>query len=233
MTAIPNSVPVRFDEREHLVAPGRIEAVRRLVEEQQARVVDERLGELDPLLHAGRVAADRAVALLVQADVAEDLGGPFAGRAAGQPGHPGHVADEVRRGQVGRQAVVLGHVADELADLDALADDVAIHDRGACPSVGGSSPRRILRSVLLPAPFAPTSPMIPGSRSSVSPSSATTPPGYRLVSPWSAMSGMPPKGTRRADGLVGSGSLSAGGSSRRRRRRWPGCPAASRRRSVR
>ena len=45
------------DERQHLVATGRVEAVRGLVEEQQARVVDERLGELDPLLHAGRVAA--------------------------------------------------------------------------------------------------------------------------------------------------------------------------------
>ena len=80
------------DEREHLVAAGRVEAVRRLVEQQQARVVDEGLGELDPLLHAGRVAADRAIALLVQADVAEDLGGPLAGGGARQAGHPGHVA---------------------------------------------------------------------------------------------------------------------------------------------
>ena len=61
------------DQLEHLVAAGRVEPVRRLVEEQQARIVDEGLGELDPLLHAGRVAADRPVALLVQPDVA---GGP-------------------------------------------------------------------------------------------------------------------------------------------------------------
>ena len=80
------------DQREHLVAAGRVEAVGRLVEQQQPRVVDERLGELDPLLHPGRVAADRAVALLVQPDVAEDLGGPLAGGGARQAGHPRHVA---------------------------------------------------------------------------------------------------------------------------------------------
>ena len=78
MTAIPNSVPVRRTSVEHLVAAGRIEAVRRLVEQQQAWVVDERLGQLDALLHAGRVAADRAIALLEQPDVAQDLGGPLA-----------------------------------------------------------------------------------------------------------------------------------------------------------
>ena len=90
MTAIPNSRAGPADEREHLVAAGRIEAVGRLVEEQQPRVVDERLGELDPLLHAGRVAADRAVALLVQPDVAEDLGRPLAGgrRSAGRTSGP-------------------------------------------------------------------------------------------------------------------------------------------------
>ncbi len=117
------------DEREHLVAAGRVEAVGRLVEEQQARIVDERLGELDPLLHPGRVAADRPVALLVQPDVAEDLGRPLAGGRARQAGHPRHVGDEVGRGRVRRQAVVLGHVADELADRRALRAHVEVHHR--------------------------------------------------------------------------------------------------------
>jgi hypothetical protein len=52
----------------------------------------------------------------------------------------------------------------------------------ASPDVGSRSPRRILRSVLLPAPFEPTRPTIPGSISTDRPSSAVTPPGYRLVS---------------------------------------------------
>ena len=74
----PELGPGPSDQREHLVATGRIEAVGRLVEQEQARAVDQRLGQLDPLLHPGRVAADRPVALLVQADVAEDLGGALA-----------------------------------------------------------------------------------------------------------------------------------------------------------
>ncbi len=47
----------------------------------------------------------------------------------------------------------------------------------ALPDVGSSSPSRIFRSVLLPAPFDPTSPTIPGSISTVRPSSAVIPPG--------------------------------------------------------
>ena len=116
------------DEVEHLVAAGRIEPVRRLVEEQQPRVVDERLGQLDPLLHAGRIAADRPVALLVQADVAQHLGGPLAGSGPWQAGHLRHVPDEVGRRRLGREAVVLRHVADELADLRAVGADVEVHD---------------------------------------------------------------------------------------------------------
>ena len=54
-----------LDQGEHLIAAGRVQAVCRLVEQQQPRIVDQRLGELDPLLHAGRVTAHRPVALLV------------------------------------------------------------------------------------------------------------------------------------------------------------------------
>ena len=53
----------------------------------------------------------------------------------------------------------------------------------AWPLVGGMRPSRILISVDLPAPFAPTSPVTPGATLTVSPSSAVTFGGYRLVSP--------------------------------------------------
>jgi hypothetical protein len=79
--------------------------------------VDERLGQLDPLLHAGGVAADLAVALLVEADVAQGLGRPLAGRGGRKSTDARHVGDELRRREVGRQAVVLRHVPDVLADL--------------------------------------------------------------------------------------------------------------------
>ena len=62
-------------EPQHVGAGGGVEAVGRLVEEDQPRVVGERLGELGALLHAGGVAAHRPVALLVEADVAQHVGG--------------------------------------------------------------------------------------------------------------------------------------------------------------
>ena len=61
------------DQLEHLVAPLRVHAVGRLVEEQQIGIVDERLRQLDALLHAGRVGLDVAVARLAEADVVEHL----------------------------------------------------------------------------------------------------------------------------------------------------------------
>ena len=120
------------DQAQHLVATGRVEAVGRLVQQHQLRVVHQGLGELDPLLHAGRVAADRPVALLEQADVAQRVRGPLAGGVGGQPGHPGEVHDQLGGGDVGRQAVVLGHVAHQLADPLPLGGDVQVeHPRAA------------------------------------------------------------------------------------------------------
>ena len=127
---MPNWPPIRRIRAEHLVAAGRVEAVGRLVEEDQLRVVDEGLGELDPLPHAGGVAADRPVALLVQPDVAQRVGGALARGGGRQPGHAGHVDDELGGGDVGRQAVVLGHVADQLADLHATRGDVEAEHAG-------------------------------------------------------------------------------------------------------
>ena len=77
--------PDARDEVEHLVAAGRVEAVRRLVEKHQLRVVYQRLRELDALPHAGRVAAHLAVALLEEADEAQDLGGALARGLRGSP----------------------------------------------------------------------------------------------------------------------------------------------------
>ena len=176
MTAIPNSRPGPPDQLQHLVAAGRVEAVRGLVEEEQPRVVDERLGELHALLHARRVAADRAIPLLVEPDVAEHLGSPLAGGGPRQAGHLGEVRHDIGRRHVRRQAVVLRHVADELADRRCPAVATSRSKTVAVPLVGSISPSRILSSVLLPAPFEPTRPTIPGSISTVSPSSAVMPP---------------------------------------------------------
>ena len=64
-------------EARHLVperrAALRVEAGRRLVEEEDARPVDEREREVEPPLHAARVAADLAVGRLGEADALEQL----------------------------------------------------------------------------------------------------------------------------------------------------------------
>ena len=77
--------------------------------------------------------------------------------------------------------------------------DVEAED-GADPLVGSSSPRRILISVLLPAPFAPTRPTIPGSSSSVSPSSAVTAEPIAL-----GQGGRGDQGRRRDESHTGQG----------------------------
>ena len=116
------------DQRQHGVPAGRVEAVGRLVEQQQVGVVHQRLGELDPLLHAGRVAADLPVALLVEPDVAQRLGGAFAGGRARQAADPAEVGDELGGGHVRRQAVVLRHVADPGADPVGVGGGVEAED---------------------------------------------------------------------------------------------------------
>ena len=70
----------------------RVEAGRRLVEEQDARAVHEREREVEAALHAARVAADLAVGRVGEADALEQLVAaaralaPWAGRAARSAG---------------------------------------------------------------------------------------------------------------------------------------------------
>ncbi len=173
--------PDPADEVEHLVASGRVEAVRRLVEQHQLRVVDERLRELHPLTHPGRVAAHLAVALLEEADVTQRLGGALTGSTARQAVDLRHVRDELGGADLERKAVVLGHVPDPLTDLEPVGRDVEVEHRRRAV-VGSSRPSRILMSVLLPAPFAPTSPITPGSSSRSRSSRATMEP-YFFVKP--------------------------------------------------
>jgi hypothetical protein len=125
----PELGPGALHEVEHLVASRRIEAVGGLVEQQELRVVNQRLRQLDPLLHAGGVAADGPVTLLVEPHVAQHLRGPLPRRGGGEAGHAAHVGHELGGGGIGREAVVLGQVAHELADLRPLARDVQAHYR--------------------------------------------------------------------------------------------------------
>ena len=127
----PELPPRAPHQVQHLVATGGIEAVRGLVQEDQARVVHERLRELHALLHARRVAADLAVALFEQAHVAQRLRRALAGGGAGQSAHLRQVRHELRRREIGWQAVVLRHIADQLPDLAPLRLYVHAQHAGA------------------------------------------------------------------------------------------------------
>ena len=111
-TVIPNSWYVLAHQVEHLVAPGGVEAGRGLVQQHDVRIMDECLGELDPLLHPGRVGAHGAVPRLEEADVPERVRRPHAGPGRGEPADLGHVAQELGGRRLDRQAVVLGHVSE-------------------------------------------------------------------------------------------------------------------------
>ena len=116
------------DELEDLGPAGRIEVRGRLVEEEDLRVVDEGLGQLEPLLHARRIGVEEPVAGLAEADVEEDLVGPLHGLLAG---HAGELAEIGREGDgvhAGDETVALGHVADRAADHGLLAADVVVED---------------------------------------------------------------------------------------------------------
>ncbi len=112
------------DELEHLVAPLGIHPVRRLVEKQQIGIVDERLRQLDSLLHARRIRLDVAVTRLAEADVVEHLVGTLHRVDGGQPGKLTAIAHERYRVHAGNVRVALGHVADVGTNLHRPFGDV-------------------------------------------------------------------------------------------------------------
>ena len=78
--------------------PGaRVQPGSRLVEEQDLRIVDERVGEAEPLLHAAREALDVGVPLVAQVDEIEQV--------ADHPAPP-----------VGRDAIAAGEEVQVLPD---------------------------------------------------------------------------------------------------------------------
>ena len=116
------------------------------------RVVDQRLGQAEPLLHAARQAVDEGVALAGQVQqlqhVADDLPPPGAGNLVGH----GEEVEKLPDLHAVVDAEVVGHVADAAADGQrVLADAVAVDDpvaagglQAAWPESGSSCscPRR-------------------------------------------------------------------------------------------
>ena len=99
------------NQRQHLLAALGVHAVGGLVEEQQIGVVHERLGQLDPLFHAGGIGFQVAVAGLAEPDVEEHLVRPLHRVGPGQPGQLAAEGHERHRVHARNVPVGLGHVA--------------------------------------------------------------------------------------------------------------------------
>jgi hypothetical protein len=117
--------------------PGlRVQANRRLVEEQHVRRVQQAAGDLQSPLHTARVGADQAVLAVPQAHHVHDLPHPGRHGRAGHPVELGMEAQVLLGGQVSVQGGVLEDQPDVAADRVALGRGiVAGHARGARRSV--------------------------------------------------------------------------------------------------
>ena len=73
-TAAPASLAVPVDEPDDRLLVGEVEARERLIAQQQARVVGERLADAQPLLLATGEQSDGAVGELPRADLVEQRG---------------------------------------------------------------------------------------------------------------------------------------------------------------
>ena len=123
-------------------------------------IVDDGRGELEPLLHAGRVRLDLAIAGLAEADVVEHLVGPLQGVLAAHADQLAGVGDELDAVDVREQALVLGREADLAADVELLPAEVHAEDL-ARPLVDGMRPSSVRIIVVLPEPFGPSRPTAP------------------------------------------------------------------------
>ena len=123
-----SELPVRLSyEGEHLFAAQGIQARRGLVEKHECRVMHQRLPELDPLFHPGRIAPDRPIPLLEKPGVPERVGGPRARDRRRQAARFRHVREELGRAHLRGQAIVFGHVPQPATNTDGpggvLAED--------------------------------------------------------------------------------------------------------------
>ena len=196
---------------QHLVAALRVHAVGRLVEEQQIGVVDERLRQLDALLHARRIGLDVAVARFAQAHVVEHFVRALHRVDRGEAGQLAAIGDERHRVHAGNVAVALRHVAEPGANFVGLF----ARRRGPAPAsartVGLTNPSSALSIVLFPAPFGPSRPIAPAGNWAVTSRSARFLP-YSTVTASSVTTGPVGAGLGACvkPGVAAGGRLGAG-----------------------
>ena len=114
------------DQRAHVAHPGRVEAGRGLVEDQQARAAQQRGGDPEPLAHAVRVAADLVLGAGAELDDVEHLVDPRGGTARGPSTvQRGEQFEVLACAEIGVEARRLDEARDALQGAGALAHRVA------------------------------------------------------------------------------------------------------------
>jgi len=138
-----------------------IEAVQRLIEDQDARTMRDRLRQFDALPHAFAVACDAARRCFAQADAVD--GFPCQAlrvfRAIAEK--PQIAFDEFVAGEAAREGVVLGRIADH-AGRSALRSSGSMPQTVTRPREGRRRPAIMFISVVLPDPLGPTRLVTPG-----------------------------------------------------------------------
>ena len=142
------------DEGEQVAPALGVERADRLVEDQQARLRDEGLGDPEPLPHPARVARDPAAGGIGQADLLEDGRSPGA-RASRAPEslEPARQLDELTTGHPAVVARVLVQDADGLPGTRIARVDDGTPSTVAEPAVGVARPVMRRRVVVLPGPI--------------------------------------------------------------------------------
>ena len=133
----------------------RVEPVRRLVEDEQCRVAEQRGGKRQPLPHAHRVASRRGDARSCgEPDQSSTVVHPAVGDAGRRARtrsalRPDAVRGGTRRGRPGRRPSGAGRSSSAYGVPSTVAG----------PAVGRARPSSMRMVVDLPAPFAPTKPV--------------------------------------------------------------------------
>jgi hypothetical protein len=120
-----------------------VQAGRRLVDDEHARIGEQRLRDADPAEHAARVAAERPLAGSGKVEDLEQLADPGAGGASADALDRGEVGQELRGAQVRVHAEVLREVAEAAAERVRTAHHVGAveqHLPAAGPGHRGGDP---------------------------------------------------------------------------------------------
>jgi hypothetical protein len=142
-------------ELPHAAAHLDIHAGGRLIEDQQARLVDQGAGNHQAPLHAAGQGPGRVVALVPQTQFAQVLLGALAGQFRWQAVVAGLVGDDIEHLLEQVEVELLRHDADEFLGTGEVRIDIhTVH--GNRPSVLSTREQMMPMVVDLPAPFGPS-----------------------------------------------------------------------------